>query len=89
MTDTEIRAAVIRALRRIAPETDATTLRPDVRIRDQVEIDSMDFLNFVIELDHELGVDVPESDYAHVETLDKAAAYLAARVTAAQRRRST
>ena len=84
MTDTEIRAAVIRALKRIAPEADAATLRPDVRIRDQVEIDSMDFLNFVIELDHELGVDVPESDYAEIETLDKAVAYLAARVTAAR-----
>lgn len=82
MTDAEIRAAVIRALKRIAPEADANTLRPDVRIRDQVEIDSMDFLNFVIELDHEVGVDVPESDYAQIETLDKAAAYLAKRVAA-------
>ena len=84
MTDTEIRAAVIRAVKRVAPEADAATLRADVRIRDQVEIDSMDFLNFVIELDRELGVDVPESDYAQIETLDKAAAYLAARVTAAR-----
>ena len=82
MTDAEIRAAVIRALKRIAPEADAVMLRPDVRIRDQVEIDSMDFLNFVIELDHELGVDVPESDYPQIETLDKAAAYLGARVAA-------
>ena len=83
MTDTEIRAAVIRALKRVAPEVDFATLRPDVRIRDQVEIDSMDFLNFVVALDHELGVDVPERDYRQIETLDKAAAYLGARVTAA------
>jgi acyl carrier protein len=82
MTDAEIRAAVIRALKRVAPEADAAALRPDVRIREQVEIDSMDFLNFVIELDRELGVDVPESDYAEIDTLDKAAAYLSARVTA-------
>ena len=82
MTDAEIRAAVIRALKRIAPEADASTLRANVRIRDQVEIDSMDFLNFVIELDHEVGVDVPESDYVQIETLDKAASYLAGRLAA-------
>jgi acyl carrier protein len=54
-----------------------------VRLRDQVEMDSMDFLNFVIELDHEVGVDVPESDYTQIETLDKAASYLAGRLAAA------
>ena len=83
MTDAEIKAAVIRALKRVAPETDASALRSDVRLRDQVEIDSMDFLNFVIELDHEVEVDVPESDYAQIETLDKAASYLAGRLAAA------
>lgn len=84
MTDAEIRAAVLRGLKRIAPEADPATIRPDVRIRDQVEIDSMDFLNFVIELHRELGVDVPESDYEQIQTLDKAAAYFAQRVTAAR-----
>lgn len=79
MTDAEIRAAMLRALKRVAPEADAATIRPDVRIRDQVEIDSMDFLNFVIELDRELGVDVPESDYEQIQTLEKAAAYFAQR----------
>lgn len=85
MTDAEIRAALLRALMRVAPETDAASLRPDVRIRDQVDIDSMDFLNFVIELDHELGVDVPEADYVQIETLDKAAAYLGSRLAAGSR----
>ena len=78
----QIKDAVLRLLGEIAPEADLTALKPDVGFRDQLDLDSMDFLNFVIELDHELGVDVPESDYPQIETLDKAAAYLGARVAA-------
>ena len=77
MTDLELRAAIIRALQHIAPEIDPATLLPNVDLRQQVDIDSMDFLNFVVELHRTLGVDVPEADYAQVGTLDGAVAYLA------------
>jgi len=73
-----IRAAVVRALQRIAPEIDPAALRPDVSLREQVDLDSMDFLNFVIGLAESLGVEVPESDYRQLATLDGAVAYLAA-----------
>jgi acyl carrier protein len=59
---------------------DATSIRSDVPLRDQVDIDSMDFLNFLIELNHDLHVDVPEVDYAQLRTLDTAVPYLAARL---------
>lgn len=82
MTDAEIRAAVFRALGRVAPEIDASVIRPDVSFRDQVDIDSMDFLNFLIELHRDLGVDIPESDYPQLGTLDRLVAYLAPRIPA-------
>ena len=70
MTRDEIRATVLRILGEIAPEADLTRLKPDVSFRDQLDIDSMDFLNFVIALDEELDVRIPESDYPKLSTLD-------------------
>lgn len=70
MTKEEIRASVLRVLGEIAPEADLTRLKPDVSFRDQLDIDSMDFLNFVIALDEELHVSIPESEYAKLFSLD-------------------
>jgi acyl carrier protein len=78
MTNEEIRAAVLGSLRRIAPEVDPTTLRSDRPLRDQVDLDSMDFLNFVTEIHAAVGVDIPEAAYAQVATLDGCVAYVAA-----------
>lgn len=79
MTNDEIRAAVLAALRRVAPEVDPATLRPDRSIREQADIDSMDFWTFLLEIHKSLGVDIPESAYAEVATLDGCIAYIAAR----------
>jgi acyl carrier protein len=70
MTKEEITATVLRILGEIAPEADLNQLKPDVSFRDQLDIDSMDFLNFVIALDEELQVSIPESDYAKLSSLD-------------------
>ena len=70
MTQEEIKATVIRILGEIAPEADLTRLKPDISFRDQLDIDSMDFLNFVIELDERMGVRIPESDYPKLLTLE-------------------
>src|SRR5690349_7727665 len=59
MTQDEIRATVLRILGEIAPEADLTRLKSNVSFRDQLDIDSMDFLNFVIALDEELDVRIP------------------------------
>jgi len=82
MTPQEIRGVVIEALSAIAPEGDYGTLRGDRPLRDQLDIDSFDFLNVVIRLHDRLGVDVPEADYSKLATLDGATAYLASRLAA-------
>lgn len=76
MTPDDIRAAVCRALGGVAPEADLGSLRPDVGFREQFDIDSMDFLNFVIALHKQLGVEIPEKDYPKLATLRGCVDYL-------------
>jgi acyl carrier protein len=76
MTKDEIKNTVMRILGGIAPEADLAQIKPQVGFREQLDIDSMDFLNFVIGLTKELGVEVPESDYSKVSTLDGCVEYL-------------
>jgi len=75
MNDDEIRAVLLRILAEMMPEEDVTKLKPAVRLRDQVDLDSMDFVNFLIAVDHELGVETPEKDYPKLATLDRCVAY--------------
>lgn len=76
MNEGDIRAIVISALRAIAPEIDATTLRADRPLRRQVDLDSMDWLNFLLSLHDKLKVEIPESDYVRLVTLDHVVAYI-------------
>jgi acyl carrier protein len=76
MNDQEIRNAVVDALRSIAPESDPATLDDKARLRDALDLDSMDFLNFVIAVHDTLKVDIPESDYPKIQTMGDAVAYL-------------
>lgn len=69
MTPEEVKRAVLRALGAIPPEADLTALKPDVAFRDQLDMDSMDFLNFVIALHEALRVDIPETDYPKLAIL--------------------
>jgi acyl carrier protein len=80
MKNDEIRARVLEVLGRIAPELDPDELAPDANLRDQLDVDSMDFLNFVIGLHQAFGVEVPETDYRKLLTLDDCVTYLAAKV---------
>ena len=80
MTKDKIRETVLRVLGQIAPEADLSEIRPNIRIRDQLDIDSMDLLNWVIGLHKELKVDIPEVDYPRLATLDGCVDYLAARL---------
>jgi acyl carrier protein len=79
MTREDIRSVVLDTLAAIAPEADPAALRPDVPIREQLDLDSMDALNFVIGLHETLGVEIPEADYAKLTTVDRCVAYLEAR----------
>ncbi|HET7697981.1 MAG TPA: phosphopantetheine-binding protein [Vicinamibacterales bacterium] len=80
MTREAIRDAVVKALTSVAPEIDPSSLTPDGEFRQQVDLDSMDFLNFVIALHASLGVDVPEADYPKLASMNATVNYLAARV---------
>lgn len=73
-----IKDKVLRILGGIAPEADLTRIKPDLEFREQLDIDSMDLLNFVIALHKEFHVEIPEADYPKLSTLEKCAAYLAA-----------
>ncbi|MGZ6123409.1 MAG: acyl carrier protein [Myxococcales bacterium] len=79
MTRDQIKEAVVQALLGVAPEAQASALRPDQDLREQLEIDSFDFLNFVIALDKSLSVAIPEADYQRLATIDACVDYLAAR----------
>ena len=78
MTREEIITAVLDIIRSIQEEeTDLSSLDPKVPLREQLELDSMDFLDIVMELRKRYGVQVPEADYRELATLDGCAAYLA------------
>jgi acyl carrier protein len=79
VTREEALAVIARVLARIAPEADLAALDPAADLRESLDIDSMDFLNFVVGLHKETGVEVPESDYPALATLAGCLDYLAAR----------
>jgi acyl carrier protein len=72
--------AIRRALAGVAPEADLGTLEPDDELQEALDLDSMDFLNFLIALARETGVEVPEADYELVRTYGGCRTYLAARL---------
>jgi acyl carrier protein len=74
-----IRQAVIECVQKVAPEADFATVAPAKTLREQLDLDSFDYLNVLIALHTKLGVDIPEADYGKVQTLDALLAYLAAR----------
>ena len=76
MNEEELRAVVIATLKTIAPEVEEGDLRPDRPLRNQVDLDSMDWLNFLIGLHEKLKVDIPEADYAKLVTLGDVLDYL-------------
>lgn len=78
-TRQDIRRAVLDTLCAIAPETDPAEIAPNRPLRDQIDLDSMDFLNVIIRLHETLGIDIPEADYAQLSTLDGAVDYLSRR----------
>ncbi|MBZ0126614.1 MAG: acyl carrier protein [Rhodocyclaceae bacterium] len=76
MEEKELRAVVVATLKTIAPEVEEGDLRPDRPLRNQVDLDSMDWLNFLIGLHEKLKVDIPEADYAKLVTLGDVLDYL-------------
>jgi acyl carrier protein len=79
MQDDALRETVLETLSTIAPEIDLAGLDPDINFRDQAELDSVDYLNFVLALERALGAHIPEQDYPRLSCLSGCIAYLSAR----------
>lgn len=77
MNETEIRALAADVLAGIAPEADLATVGDDEDLRAALDLDSMDFMNFVIGLHQRTGIDIPEADVPRLFTLRGLTGYLA------------
>ncbi len=82
MTDVQIKEAIFKILKGIAPEADLEGLGPNQDVRQTLDIDSYDFLQFLIGLDEALGVAIPEADYGKLITLDDIVQYISTHVGA-------
>lgn len=76
MTPPEIRQVIIEILERIAPDEDLSSLEDSVPFREQMELDSMDFLDIVMELRKLYRVQIPEADYEHLVSMESTVTYL-------------
>lgn len=82
MSPEEIRAIVRETIETIAPEVAEVPLVPTRPLRDQVDLDSMDWLNVLVGLHQRFGIEIPEADYRRLVTLDDIVAYVAAKLPA-------
>lgn len=76
MTKEECKQVVLDIIAEIAPDEDLSAVESSVRLRDQLDLDSMDFLDIVMELRKQHGIEVPEQDYPQLASLDSCAEYL-------------
>ena len=76
MTKEECKKLVLDIIGEIAPDEDTSNVKPDVALREQLELDSMDFLDIVMELRKKHGIEVPEGDYPKLASLNSCADYL-------------
>ena len=82
MTELSPSELILTTLAQVAPEADLTDLGPDADLRLELDLDSMDFLNFVVGIDERSGIDIPERDYPQLSTLNRCVEYVTARMTA-------
>ncbi|TET50426.1 MAG: acyl carrier protein [Dehalococcoidia bacterium] len=80
MTKEQIKDTLLEIIAQIIPDEDLSNLKGDIPIREQVELDSMDFLDIIMELRKHYGIEVPEDDYMQLATLDGSVAYLEPRM---------
>ncbi|MDF9797857.1 acyl carrier protein [Catalinimonas alkaloidigena] len=67
---------ILQLLKKTAPEVNLSELDPKAKLREELDIDSIDWLNLIVSIDEELGIDIPESDYDQLTTLDEMIHYL-------------
>ncbi len=76
MTEEQVKQIVIDIINEIAPDEDTSNLKSEANLRDQMDLDSMDFLDIVMELRKQHGIEVPEEDYPKLASLGSCADYL-------------
>ena len=76
MTKDEIKQIILDIVSEIAPDEDLSNVKPEVALRQQLELDSMDFLDIVMELRKKFGIEVPEEEFPQLASLDSSAEYL-------------
>jgi len=76
MTKDDCKKLVIDIISDIAPDEDLSAIKPEIKLRDQLQLDSMDFLDIVMELRKRHGIEVPETDYGQLASLESCAEYL-------------
>ena len=76
MTEDQVKQIVIDIIAEIAPDEDTSNIKPEIKLREQLDLDSMDFLDIVMELRKQHSIEVPEADYPQLASLDSCAAYL-------------
>ena len=76
MTEDQVKQIVIDIIKEIAPDEDTSDLKAEVALREQMDLDSMDFLDIVMELRKQHGIEVPEAEYPQLASLDSCATYL-------------
>lgn len=82
MTQDEIKQTLLQRLKSIAPDTEPEKLQPNDNIRQTLGIDSFDYLQFIVALDEQFGIQTPEEDYGKIQTLKELTDYVAAQVKA-------
>ena len=80
MTTEEIKEKLLQQLKNIAPDTEPEQLQPDDNIRQALGIDSFDYLQFIVALDEQFGIQTPEEDYGKIQTLRELTEYMEAHV---------
>lgn len=76
MTEEEIKQILFQLLKRIAPDTEPSALKPDENIRETLNIDSFDSLQFIVALNEKLGIEIPEEEYGKISTLKNTLDYI-------------
>ena len=80
MIEQQIKQTILDIVSIVAPDADLSNIKPHLRLRDQLELDSMDFLDIVMELRKRYKVEVPKEDYIQLESLDSCAKYLGPKI---------
>jgi acyl carrier protein len=80
MTEQETKQSLFILLKQIAPDTEPSTLKPDDNIREKLNIDSFDTLQFIVSVNEKFGIEIPEEDYEKITTINSLTNYISTKL---------